>query len=83
MASSSAVLRSESGYPYIMFEGNVNAEHANGHVSKVKFSNLCSEVLHVKQKARDPKTQRWDNARYTIMPISQLAIFDGDTEELT
>lgn len=36
-----AVLRSESGYPYIMFEGNVNAEHANNHISKVKFSNLC------------------------------------------
>ncbi|APH50632.1 ribonucleotide-diphosphate reductase subunit alpha [Bacillus amyloliquefaciens] len=44
-----AVLRSESGYPYIMFEGNVNAEHANGHVSKVKFSNLCSEVLQASQ----------------------------------
>ncbi|MGG7220921.1 class 1b ribonucleoside-diphosphate reductase subunit alpha [Bacillus sp. ATD] len=40
-----AVLRSESGYPYIMFEGNVNAAHANNHISKVKFSNLCSEVL--------------------------------------
>ncbi|WP_395606255.1 class 1b ribonucleoside-diphosphate reductase subunit alpha [Bacillus velezensis] len=44
-----AVLRSESGYPYIMFEGNVNAEHANGHVSKVKFSNLCSEVLQASE----------------------------------
>ncbi|MEC1940368.1 class 1b ribonucleoside-diphosphate reductase subunit alpha [Bacillus velezensis] len=44
-----AVLRSESGYPYIMFEGNVNAEHANNHVSKVKFSNLCSEVLQASQ----------------------------------
>lgn len=44
-----AVLRSESGYPYIMFEGNVNAEHANSHVSKVKFSNLCSEVLQASQ----------------------------------
>ncbi|MEX5835857.1 class 1b ribonucleoside-diphosphate reductase subunit alpha [Bacillus velezensis] len=44
-----AVLRSESGYPYIMFEGNVNAEHANGHISKVKFSNLCSEVLQASQ----------------------------------
>ncbi|MGO0707831.1 class 1b ribonucleoside-diphosphate reductase subunit alpha [Bacillus velezensis] len=44
-----AMLRSESGYPYIMFEGNVNAEHANGHVSKVKFSNLCSEVLQASQ----------------------------------
>ncbi|PAK29613.1 ribonucleoside-diphosphate reductase subunit alpha [Bacillus velezensis] len=44
-----AVLRSESGYPYIMFEGNVNAEHANSHVSRVKFSNLCSEVLQASQ----------------------------------
>ncbi|ASS63643.1 Ribonucleoside-diphosphate reductase subunit alpha 1 [Bacillus velezensis] len=44
-----AVLRSESGYPYIMFEGNVNAEHANSHTSKVKFSNLCSEVLQASQ----------------------------------
>ncbi|MFV4878924.1 class 1b ribonucleoside-diphosphate reductase subunit alpha [Bacillus velezensis] len=44
-----AVLRSESGYPYILFEGNVNKEHANGHVSKVKFSNLCSEILQASQ----------------------------------
>lgn len=44
-----AVLRSESGYPYIMFEGNVNAPHANNHISKVKFSNLCSEVLQASQ----------------------------------
>ncbi|MEG7333265.1 class 1b ribonucleoside-diphosphate reductase subunit alpha [Bacillus sp. 0102A] len=44
-----AVLRSESGYPYIMFEGNVNASHANNHKSKVKFSNLCSEVLQASQ----------------------------------
>ncbi|TJZ71413.1 class 1b ribonucleoside-diphosphate reductase subunit alpha [Bacillus amyloliquefaciens] len=44
-----AVLRSESGYPYIMFEGNVNSAHANSHVSKVKFSNLCSEVLQASQ----------------------------------
>ncbi|MDU0071716.1 class 1b ribonucleoside-diphosphate reductase subunit alpha [Bacillus sp. IG6] len=40
-----AILRSESGYPYIMFEDNVNAAHALNHISKVKFSNLCSEVL--------------------------------------
>ncbi|MGX6582882.1 class 1b ribonucleoside-diphosphate reductase subunit alpha [Bacillus velezensis] len=44
-----AVLRSESGYPYLMFEGNVNAAHANNHISKVKFSNLCSEVLQASQ----------------------------------
>ncbi|MER1284130.1 MULTISPECIES: class 1b ribonucleoside-diphosphate reductase subunit alpha [Bacillus] len=44
-----AILRSESGYPYIMFEDNVNAAHALNHISKVKFSNLCSEVLQASQ----------------------------------
>lgn len=40
-----AILRYESGYPYIMFQDNVNNEHANNHISLVKFSNLCSEVI--------------------------------------
>ncbi|MFD2704667.1 class 1b ribonucleoside-diphosphate reductase subunit alpha [Salibacterium lacus] len=40
-----AVLRSESGYPYIMFEDNVNAVHALNNIAKVTKSNLCSEVL--------------------------------------
>ncbi|GIN55123.1 MULTISPECIES: class 1b ribonucleoside-diphosphate reductase subunit alpha [Bacillus subtilis group] len=40
-----SILRYESGYPYIMFQDNVNNVHANNHISKVKFSNLCSEVL--------------------------------------
>lgn len=44
-----AILRSESGYPYLMFEDNVNAAHALNHISKVKFSNLCSEVLQASQ----------------------------------
>lgn len=44
-----AILRSESGYPYIMFADNVNTVHPNEHISKVKFSNLCSEVLQASQ----------------------------------
>ncbi|MBO3794312.1 class 1b ribonucleoside-diphosphate reductase subunit alpha [Bacillus subtilis] len=44
-----AMIRSESGYPYIMFQDNVNKVHANNHISKVKFSNLCSEVLQASQ----------------------------------
>ncbi|MFC7853880.1 class 1b ribonucleoside-diphosphate reductase subunit alpha [Bacillus velezensis] len=44
-----AILRSESGYPYIMFSDNVNKVHPNEHISKVKFSNLCSEVLQASQ----------------------------------
>ncbi len=44
-----AILRSESGYPYIMFADNVNKAHANGHISNVKFSNLCSEILQASE----------------------------------
>lgn len=44
-----AILRSESGYPYVMFADNVNKVHPNEHISKVKFSNLCSEVLQSSQ----------------------------------
>lgn len=40
-----AALRFESGYPYVMFKNNVNKVHANNHISEVKFSNLCSEIL--------------------------------------
>lgn len=40
-----ASLRFESGYPYIMFQDNVNKVHTLNNVNKVKFSNLCSEVL--------------------------------------
>ncbi|MEH7521713.1 class 1b ribonucleoside-diphosphate reductase subunit alpha [Bacillus sp. JJ1503] len=40
-----AALRFESGYPYVMFDGNVNKAHALGNLGKVKFSNLCSEIL--------------------------------------
>lgn len=40
-----AITQLESGYPYIMFEGNVNREHALNNLGKVTFSNLCSEIL--------------------------------------
>lgn len=40
-----AILRFESGYPYIMFQDNVNNVHTLNNISHVKFSNLCSEVL--------------------------------------
>lgn len=34
-----AILRSESGYPYILFSDNANKSHPNS--GKIKFSNLC------------------------------------------
>ncbi|MCP6682926.1 helix-turn-helix domain-containing protein [Bacillus nakamurai] len=62
---------------------NLSRAAANRRIKALCEYRWQGRPLVVKQKARDPKTQRWDNARYTIMPISQLAIFDGDTEELT
>ena len=40
-----SITQIESGYPYIMFEDNVNNDHALNNLGKVKFSNLCSEIL--------------------------------------
>lgn len=40
-----SIVRSESGYPYILFKDNANKVHANGNVGSIKFSNLCSEIL--------------------------------------
>lgn len=40
-----ATMRYESGYPYLMFQDNVNRVHANNNIASVKFSNLCSEIL--------------------------------------
>ncbi len=40
-----SIVQLESGYPYIMFEGNVNKAHALDNLGKVTFSNLCSEIL--------------------------------------
>jgi ribonucleoside-diphosphate reductase alpha chain len=47
-----AVMRYESGYPYIMFSDNVNRAHTNGNLGRVKFSNLCSEILQVSQVSK-------------------------------
>lgn len=40
-----AQIQFESGYPYIMFEDNVN--RANAIHGKVTMSNLCSEILQI------------------------------------
>lgn len=42
-----AVLRYESGYPFMMFLDNANKHHALKNIGIVKFSNLCSEILQV------------------------------------
>ncbi|MBR8661189.1 helix-turn-helix domain-containing protein [Brevibacillus sp. NL20B1] len=33
-------------------------------------------------KERDPKTGKWKTTQYTVLPISQLAIFGGEAESM-
>ncbi|WP_161881267.1 class 1b ribonucleoside-diphosphate reductase subunit alpha [Deinococcus alpinitundrae] len=40
-----AVTQGESGYPYLLFEGNANRVNPIANVGSIKMSNLCSEIL--------------------------------------
>ncbi|ASN82828.1 class 1b ribonucleoside-diphosphate reductase subunit alpha [Deinococcus ficus] len=40
-----AVTQGESGYPYLLFEGNANRANPIPNVGTIKMSNLCSEIL--------------------------------------
>lgn len=61
-----AALRFESGYPYIMFEGNVNKVHALNNLGKVKFSNLCSEILEFTEVSDYTDYDQVDNLGFDI-----------------
>lgn len=61
---------------------NLSRVAANKRIQSLCEYRWQGRPLVVKKQGREGKTQRWENTRYTILPISQLAIFDGDTEEL-
>lgn len=61
-----AALRFESGYPYVMFEDNVNRAHALSNLGKVKFSNLCSEILQYSELSEYADYDGKDNLGYDI-----------------
>lgn len=42
-----AILRTESGYPYIINIDNANEVHANNHIAPIKNSNLCVEIFNL------------------------------------
>lgn len=44
-----AQVQKESGYPYMFFKDNANAEHALREIGSVKFSNLCTEIMQVSE----------------------------------
>lgn len=56
-----SITQIESGYPYIMFEDNVNNDHALNNLGKVKFSNLCSEILQYSEVSEYTDYDEKDN----------------------
>lgn len=44
-----AQTQKESGYPYIMFVDNANKQHALKDLGRVKFSNLCTEIMQLSE----------------------------------
>lgn len=54
-----AEVQFESGYPYLMFEGNVNRE--NPIDGRITMSNLCSEILQVSEPSTYNEDLSYDN----------------------
>ncbi|MGO3241539.1 MAG: class 1b ribonucleoside-diphosphate reductase subunit alpha [Sphingobacteriaceae bacterium] len=61
-----AQTQKESGYPYIFFKENTNRAHALNGVGKVKFSNLCTEIMQVSEVSDINIYGKEDTIRYGI-----------------
>lgn len=61
-----AQTQKESGYPYIFFKENANREHALNGIGKVKFSNLCTEIMQVSEVSDINIYGQEDTIRYGI-----------------
>src|SRR5690606_35277611 len=61
-----AQTQKESGYPYIFFKENANRQHALNGLGKVKFSNLCTEIMQVSEVSDINIYGQEDTIRYGI-----------------
>ncbi len=57
---------------------DIRRETANRRIKSLCEYRWQGRPLVVKKQSRDFQKQSFDNVRYTIMPISQLAIFDAE-----
>ncbi|WP_235848494.1 helix-turn-helix domain-containing protein [Litchfieldia alkalitelluris] len=53
----------------------VKRETANRRIKSLCEYRWNGKPLVVKEQVRKTETQQWDNVRYTILPVSHLAIF--------
>ena len=61
-----AQTQKESGYPYIFFKENTNRAHALNAIGRVKFSNLCTEIMQVSEVSDIEIYGKEDTIRYGI-----------------
>src|SRR5690606_12263608 len=61
-----AQTQKESGYPYIFFKENTNRAHALNGLGRVKFSNLCTEIMQVSEVSDINIYGKEDTIRYGI-----------------
>ena len=61
-----AQTQKESGYPYIFYKDNANKQHALNGIGKVKFSNLCTEIMQVSEVSDINIYGKEDTIRYGI-----------------
>ena len=61
-----AQTQKESGYPYIFFKENTNRAHALNGIGRVKFSNLCTEIMQVSEVSDINIYGQEDTIRYGI-----------------
>jgi len=60
----------------------IRRESANRRIKSLCDFRWNGRPLVVKEQVRKTSSQQWDNTRYTILPLSQLAIFDSEPEKL-
>jgi hypothetical protein len=60
----------------------VTRETANRRIKTLCEYRWNDRPIVVKETKREEGTNRWMNARYTILPLSQLAIFKGESESM-
>jgi biotin operon repressor len=61
---------------------NIRREAASKRIKSLCDYRWNGRPIVVKEQFREKGSSRWKNAIYTILPLSQLAIFDGKTEEV-
>ncbi|MDR9852961.1 helix-turn-helix domain-containing protein [Paenibacillus sp. VCA1] len=60
----------------------VNRQTANRYVKRLLEYRWNGRPVIRALRKRDEHSGRWENTRYTVLPISQLAIFDAQPEAI-